>query len=218
MASNYFNSAGTDFDDLFDPDVIGDGPTAATFKKPDGTLLKYAAAKYGTVGANTGFMLSSGADAATLWAKKGTASYALPINGNTYSQLELVSSGTGWAQIGFQIVGGNQYQVYGTVSGQSATVKASGAVPAGAATVQYTWGSFTIPSGDQDAGGTLFNGASTRQNLSGNPSANYTTGSFGSSSGTRSRVYPFTIDFFDASGNNISHTVINLQASVEGSA
>lgn len=81
MTSGYRNSAGTDTDNLFDPDVIGDGPSATGYKKSDGTLLKYAAAKYGTVGPNTGYRLSNGADTATLWAAKGTASYALGFDG-----------------------------------------------------------------------------------------------------------------------------------------
>ena len=39
-------SAGWDFDDLFDPDVIGDGPSVANLRS-GGAPLRYAALKYG---------------------------------------------------------------------------------------------------------------------------------------------------------------------------
>lgn len=81
MASGYKNAAGSDFDDLFDPDVVGDGPTAANFKLSDGSLLKYADVKYGSAGPNVSFKLANGADVATLWAKKGSASYVSPPAG-----------------------------------------------------------------------------------------------------------------------------------------
>lgn len=93
MASGYKNAADTDFDDLFDPDIVGDGPTAAIFEDPDGTLLKYANVKYGTAGSNVGFKLSNNADVATIWAKKGSASYATPDNGKTYTSRVIVPNG-----------------------------------------------------------------------------------------------------------------------------
>ena len=85
MASNYKNSSGVDFDSLFDPDVQGDGPTAATFKLPNGSLLKYANIAYGSKGPDVGYKLSNGVDVSNLWAAAGTAQYDLPIDGQTFA-------------------------------------------------------------------------------------------------------------------------------------
>lgn len=68
-----YRSASKDFDDLFDPDVIGDGPSAAAMRS-GGKALKYAALKYGTKRANVGYR-AGGSDVSNLWAAKGTAQY-----------------------------------------------------------------------------------------------------------------------------------------------
>ncbi|QWP76081.1 hypothetical protein J5226_21185 [Lysobacter sp. K5869] len=73
MASGH-RSGGVDFDDLFEPDVIGDGPTAGFLRRADGTPLRYAHAQYGTIRADVG-RRTGGVDVARLWAAKGTASY-----------------------------------------------------------------------------------------------------------------------------------------------
>lgn len=86
MASGYRNAAGVDADDLYDPDVVGDGPSAVGYRKVDGTTLRYAAAGYGTPGAAMGYRMSNGVDIGTLWSRKGTAVYTLPINGKTYTR------------------------------------------------------------------------------------------------------------------------------------
>lgn len=72
MASGY-RSGGVDFDDLFDPDVMGDGPSAAGLRS-GGTPLKYAALAYGSKRADVGYR-QGGSDVSNLWAAKGTAQY-----------------------------------------------------------------------------------------------------------------------------------------------
>lgn len=153
MTSGYRNSAGVDTDNLFDPDIVGDGPSATGYKKSDGTLLKYAAAKYGTVGPNTGYRLSNGADIATLWAAKGTAQYSLPINGQTFTSTgATVGTGACTATLDFEIATSGWTLVS---SGTNATTKtlASGAVPSGAISVQIT-DTWLDATGDTDAGTT----------------------------------------------------------------
>lgn len=76
MSSGYA-SGGTDFDDLFDPDVMGDGPTAAGYSA-NGALLKYAALSYGTKRADVGYSVA-GVDVSNLWAAKGTAVYLTTV-------------------------------------------------------------------------------------------------------------------------------------------
>ncbi|WNL46546.1 hypothetical protein RKE25_02600 [Dyella sp. BiH032] len=80
MASGYRNGAGVDTDDLYDPDVVGDGPVATGFLRADGTTLRYASAMYGTPGDAIGFRDQAGADNGPKWAKKGTANYWSVIN------------------------------------------------------------------------------------------------------------------------------------------
>jgi len=89
VANSYRNAAGQNPEDVYEPDVVGDGPTAAIggigYRRADGTLLKFAARKYGTAAPNHGYRLADGRDFSALWCKKGTASYGLPIDGQTYS-------------------------------------------------------------------------------------------------------------------------------------
>jgi hypothetical protein len=69
-----FSSAGVDFDDLFDPDVMGNGPAAAWLTSA-GVPLRYAAISYGAKGPDVGFIQSNGQDVSNLWARKGSAVY-----------------------------------------------------------------------------------------------------------------------------------------------
>jgi len=73
-----FRSAGIDFDDLFDWDVIGDGPTVPNLRSNGG--LRYAALKYGQKRADVGYR-QDGVDVSNLWAAKGTAVYKLGLDG-----------------------------------------------------------------------------------------------------------------------------------------
>lgn len=67
-------SGGVDFDDLFDPDVVGDGPSTPWLTS-GGVALRYAALAYGTKRADVGYRNSAGVDVTNLWAAKGTAVY-----------------------------------------------------------------------------------------------------------------------------------------------
>lgn len=75
MPVGYRNSAGVDFDDLFDPDVQGDGPTAPFLRTAAGVAVRYADISYGSKGPNVGYRTSAGVDVSNLWAAKGTARY-----------------------------------------------------------------------------------------------------------------------------------------------
>lgn len=216
MASGYRNSAGQDTDDLYDADVVGDGPVAPFMRRSDGSALRYAAAKYGTPGSAIGFRDAGGNDMGPQWARKGTASYALPINGQQFTRDYVIpAQGTGFCTIGFRITGGNTYQVYYADPSTSFKLFTSGAVPAGAASVQVTWGSYTIDSAD--SGGSITNAMSSPTALGANPDTHYTTSTYGPSSGTRGRLYSVNIKFFNASGASISNNNIGLHAGTEGS-
>lgn len=66
-------SKGIAFADLFDPDVMGDGPTAPGYMV-NGVPLRFAALKYGTKRADVGYA-ENGIDVSNKWAAKGTAVY-----------------------------------------------------------------------------------------------------------------------------------------------
>ncbi|WP_081700034.1 hypothetical protein [Rhodanobacter sp. OR87] len=145
------------------------------------------------------------------------AAVPIAINGNAYAVGYLIPSGQkGYSTIGFKIVGGTTWQVYSATPAGN-VVKLSGALPSGAATVQYTWTYVGIPSGDVDAGGTLTNNASSPVAVSGNPAGYYTTGTFGPTSGSRGRTYQLRVDFYNAAGSNISSSTATMTAETEGS-
>lgn len=217
MSTGFRNASGTDFDDVFDPYVQGTKPAATGYRTSDGVDLnqRFAPLVYGTAAAATGFRLSSGADVNTLWAAKGTASYALPIDGTLYSQgVNIPSAGSGNATLTFAI-SGSGWLVTGSGAGGTLTpaagTRASGALPSGASTVQYTP---TITAG---SGGTVTNGASAATAVSGNPSIQVTQAGTGTGSGndvTRSVL----IVFRNSGGAVISSTTIYFEVSYEGSA
>jgi hypothetical protein len=93
MPTGYLDAAGVDFDDRFDPDVIGDGPQAPFLLKLDGTPMRYAALAYGVKGPDVGYQNAAGVDVSNMWAAKGTAVYSLPFNGQGYSASAQALSG-----------------------------------------------------------------------------------------------------------------------------
>jgi hypothetical protein len=217
MTTGFRNSSGVDFDNVFDPYVQGTKPGAAGYRTSDGVDLnqRFAPLVYGAAAAVTGFRLSSGADVNTLWAAKGTASYALPIDGTLYSQgVNIPSVSSGNATLTFAI-SGSGWLVTGSGAGGTLTpaagTRAPGALPSGASTVQYTP---TVTSG---SGGTVTNGAAAVMAVSGNPSIAVTHAGTGTGSGnnvTRSVL----IVFRNSGGAVISSTTIYFDVYYEGSA
>lgn len=197
----------------------GASTAAATGYKKNGVDLNQlllARADGVDIGFNTGYLVNGNDLRNIFGAPAGNT--PLPINGNTYSHAYTIPSGnSGTATIGFRIISGTTWQVYWADPTSSATVLASGSVPSGATTVKYTWGTYSIPSGDGDGGGATTNGAASATAISGNPSATYQTASWGSSSGSKGRSYPFTIDFYNSSSVDISTTNITLIAETDGS-
>lgn len=128
-------SGGIDFDDLFDPDIIGDGPSVPNLRS-GGTPLRYAKLSYGTKRADVGYR-QSGVDVSNLWAAKGTARYALPINGQTFSagyQSPTNEQGTAFATITVVLSNNGTYSVLrgfrtGTTTIASGTWHTFGGVP-----------------------------------------------------------------------------------------
>lgn len=74
--------SGADFADLFDPDIIGDGPTAWNYRS--GAAVRFAHIQYGQQRADVGYRID-GVDVARMWAAKGTAAYYWPFHGKGFS-------------------------------------------------------------------------------------------------------------------------------------
>jgi len=127
MPSGY-RSGGVDFDDLFDPYVQGTKP-AATGRRVSGVDLihRYAPIAYGAKRADVGHR-ANGVDVSNLWAAKGTASYALSINGAQFLQAQ--QANTYQEQVGvtlaFDMTTAGGFTVKGNNYGQQATQQASG--------------------------------------------------------------------------------------------
>lgn len=220
MAYKY-NVKGVGLDQIFDPYVSGTKAaiTGYTVKIAgvDTDLRDIFAPLYlGTTAAPTNYKVK-GADLNTFFAAKGTASYTLPFNGVTYTSSVNVISGTGAAQIGFRILSGTTYEIYGTNSLGGSTSYITGPIPTGAATVQYTLGAYVVDPGFADAGGATTNDAPTPTAVSSNPHVQYGTGGATATSGSKDRNYPLTVDFFNAGGSNISHSVCHIVGETEGS-
>jgi hypothetical protein len=78
MPVGFRNSAGVDFDSLFDPFVTGSPPANTGFRDSAGVDLagQYAPIAFGSKGPDVGFRTSGGVDVSNLWAALGTAAYA----------------------------------------------------------------------------------------------------------------------------------------------
>jgi len=118
MTSGY-RFQGVDFDDLFDADVMGDGPTAAGLRRLGGSPLRYAHVRYGQRRPDVGYRIG-GQDVAGLWAAKGTAAYTLPINGQAFSahnQSRTNASGSAVATVTFIIDSNGTYRILRNTTG-----------------------------------------------------------------------------------------------------
>lgn len=217
MASGV-KSAGVDLDDLFDPDVVGDGPSAPGVKS-GGVPLKYAALKYGIKRANVG-IANAGVDASNLWAAKGTASYALPINGQHFSGSGQALSGqegtiTATAQFGANADG--TYSVIGSGTNGGSSVLASGSWRTqGGASSDYQI-QFTLSAGSTSGTGSTGNTAPAYTSLASGQAASVTCTCPANAPSTYTWTYGLRIRIRRVStGVVISDTTITLSATAAG--
>jgi len=110
MSSGFRNMAGVDTDDLYDADVIGDGPVAAFMRRSDGSPLRYAAARYGQPGDVLGFREADGSDMGPKWCKKGTANYWSVVNMTAHGYDHSTTSGVA-------VLGNAQFRIVFHASG-----------------------------------------------------------------------------------------------------
>lgn len=172
MATNYRNSAGVDFDDLFDPYVQGTIPSSTNYRTSDGVDLagRYAPLSYGSKAPDVNYRTSAGTDVTNLWAAKGTAQYSLPFHGQTYSADATAptgATGTTSATVTLSINSDGTWQITrsisGSATGNGTTVLGSGTwLPSGASAGNYE----VQFAGSGSGGTTVTNGASSYSALS----------------------------------------------------
>jgi hypothetical protein len=217
MASGV-KSAGVDLDDLFDPDTVGDGPSAAGVKS-GGVPLKYAALKYGTKRANVG-IANGGTDVSNLWASKGTASYALPIDGQAFAatgQALTGQEGTITATAQFQANADGTFSVTRAGTNGSNGVLASGTWRTqGGASSDYQI-QFTLSANSTSGTGSTGNTAPAYTSLASGQSASVTCTCPASGHSTYTWSYGLRIRIKRVStGAVISDTSITLSATAGG--
>lgn len=141
MASGFRNSAGVDFDSLFDPYQQGTAPAATGFRTSDGVDLagRYAPIAFGTKGPDVGYRTSAGTDLSNLWAAAGTATYPLPINGASFiGRASGLNSPNMDANVTLSINADGTYQVTCVGNTPDTTAGASGTwLPSGQSASDY---------------------------------------------------------------------------------
>ena len=173
MATRYYDSAGYDFDDVFDAYVEGSKPALTGYRTSDGTDLadRFAPLSFGSKRGDIDYRISSGADVTTIWAAKGTASYAPPAPGfgggySAAAQAPTNSSGNTSAALSLIIDANGAWRVErtltNTIGGSGTTILREGTwLPAGGAAGDYQ-AYFETSGGD---GGTVSNGAASWASL-----------------------------------------------------
>jgi hypothetical protein len=155
------------------------------------------------------------------WSGVGTTLVTIPvpiaINGQGYYSSYTVTSGGGSAEVGFEINGGSSWEVYTAAKSGSQVPVATGNVPSGATTVQYTWTEIGLANGANLGGGTVTNYASSPTALSSNPSSDYSVAMGRNSTDVKGQTYHLTVTFYNAAGINVSSSTCTMTAVVGGS-
>lgn len=122
----------TPLSSIFDLWQPGTDKAPATGIKENGvdTSDIYAMLKYGSAAAPTG-VKSKNADLNTIYAAKGSASYALPVNGRLYTR----SRGRGGATLAFNMLSNGTYSI---VDDRGVTLDSGSWLPAGDAVASYS--------------------------------------------------------------------------------
>ena len=212
---------GVGLDQIFDLYISGT-KAILTGYKVNGVDLKdiFAPIYLGSSAAVTGYKVN-GADLNTIFAKKGTAQYSLPIDGQTYSGSVLVPAGnTGSVNVAFKLTSSTAWQVVvtgagGTLTPPNNTVLASGSLPAGSSTIKYTL-TYLAASGDTGPG-TATNNASAFTPVATNLSAGVTVGGTGTGS-PHQTTYALNVQIRNSAGVVISNSTCTLRLDQEGSA
>lgn len=207
---------------IFDPFQPGTTPAPNTNITGAGAELStlFANILYGTAAPATGITtMVSGVqvDLNTLYAAKGTASYSLPIQGETFNQATVIAhASSGSAALTFGVFSGN-WSVSGSGAGTlhpAAGTQASGPVPSGATTVKYA---AVLQSATGSPASSVTNGAASATAISSNPTIVVNQNGTGTGAGSTA-TYGMTVIFYNAGGTAISTTNFTFAVTYDGSA
>lgn len=151
--------------------------------------------------------------------KAVTVSIPISANGQSYTSTAVIPTGNAaTGNIGVDIANGTTWEIFHNLTGTNHRFGklATGSVPAAAVKVEFTWTYSGVPNGYSDAGGAVSNGTSAPTAISSNPSSLYTTAGYSAASTEVGRTYQVRIDFFNATGANISSSTCTLTAELEG--
>lgn len=213
---------GTDFDDLFDPYVMGTKPANTGFRTADGVDLahRYAPIEFGTKRADVGYRITSGADVSNLWAAKGTSAYALPIDGQIFRISNVVPPGQqGSASCRFRLTDTGEYRVIRTRTHGATIPDVVGSfVPAGSVAADFRV-RYTITHTGGSATGQIANTAPSFSAIGATTDVTVSVGPSGPSSGTRTSFETVIIEIQRVStGAIVSTTTIYFETETDGSA
>lgn len=220
--SNAIASNGVSIATIFDPYQSGQTKARASGIADAGTDISnlYANIIYGSAAAATGIQ-SQGADLNTLYAAKGTAKYALPIDGQTFGASENTgASGGASATLTVTLHANGAYDVVAFQSKHvpSSTTRASGTwntfgLPSSSFQVLYT---LTTTSTEGNAGSS--NGAPTYTTISADVAANVHATANTPSSGANDITCTLRIQIRNAStGQVVSDSTCTISAGADGS-
>ncbi|GAP66252.1 hypothetical protein MBSD_n1556 [Mizugakiibacter sediminis] len=222
MASGFRNSAGVDFDSLFDPYQQGTKPANTGHRTSDGVDLanRYAPIAFGTKAPDVGFRLSSGADVSTLWAAKGTAKYTLPFDGATYTAGETVpAQSQGSASLALRLKIDGTYDIVRSTSHNGSSTLATGTWNTGGGAVSnYQVLATVTDTGGGTGPGTITNDAATWVSLSTQRNVSVALGPYGPSSGSHDAIDTVRVQIRRASdGVVLTDSTCTFNVSVDGS-
>lgn len=214
-------SKGIDLDSIFDPWQSGTTKARATGILQAGSDLnqRYAPLVYGSSATATGIK-SKGADLNTLFAAFGTASYALPINGQVFTGFDRSPSGA--------TNPASETVTFGLNADGTYSVTQSGFYTGGSVLATGTWlttgGSasdyqvlFTMTPVTQSGAGSFSNGATTWVSVSTGRGASVTTTAPQTQGSNTQWQYSLRIQIRRASnGQVVSDTTITLNARAAG--
>jgi hypothetical protein len=148
--------------------------------------------------------------------KATTVSIPLALNGKSYTAGNLIRNGSGKGGIGIQIINGTTWQIFNLYPRIGTGIIASGTIPAAAKTVKYTWTYVGVPSGHLDGAGSVTNGYASPAAVTPNPWSGYSTVQISATDAPFGRTYSVRVDFYNATGVNISSSTCSMTAEAEG--
>ncbi|KTF40693.1 hypothetical protein [Xanthomonas translucens] len=221
MPTNFRDSSGTDFDARFALNQSGTYAANCGYRTSDGVDLsrRYEVIGFGSKGSDVNCRNSAGSDLSTLWAKIGTAIYALSCNGVTYTAGSSANTSEGGAQtavVGFTIKSDGTWSISRTGKTTGGTPTSGTWLPSGQAASNYSVQLELAVSWTGTRNGTAANSAASYAALTADYTASVTSTAASASGQECYGSGSLVIRIRNNSTGNISTTTININTSASG--